>query len=771
MAANPTASPSPAPVPVSAPSALGRMGGGRAVGVLLAAAAVFYVVSPVLQGAALPAVRVRFGLGPQQVVAMKVGGGALMVLSLFAAGRAGDVWGRRRVLAWSLGVLAAGLVVETAAFSGWSYLLGRTVVIVGVSAVFAGCLASVAALNPPGRMPQALGGWLAVMSAAFFAAANLIPRAPSMPGLRVSAGLGAVVAVGLLLVAVRRLPEAGDPPVPLDRLFLGALAVALAAAVAALQVGSVWGWADPRTVALLALLPVAAAVAGRRWRRHRITMPRRIASMALATGVAVGFTQIALLLALPVLTAASGIGVAATALMVSAYGVGGVAGCLLVRERRISPVTGCSLGLPLAVIGLALCHVLPTGTATGMLLGTVAAVLTGLGVMMAQVPQMAWFLSALPRGRLGTAAAFHPVSVLLGTAAAQALPATSAVSLGASGRQAENVLWVAAAVVAVGALIAGLPVVVLGVVGAAAGEWLLVRVLAGAELAQRPLAQGSALAVGVVTGLAVWGRRQQSERLAASRASAAALQEAVLHPIPERLGGLRLASRYQAATAGTGIGGDFLEAVQTPHGTRVLIGDVRGKGLQAVQTVTDLLGCFRSQAHETDDLGELAARLDRHTARSAAARGDEELFATALLLQHRVPDGYVEVVNCGHLEPLALGPAPAGVREAAAPALLPLGFGALGADVPVPRRVPLPAGEVLLLHTDGLTEARNASREFYPAAERLSAAFGPAGPGSPAEVLAFLERDVRDWSHHLTDDIALIALTPERSGPSPHGVH
>ncbi|ROR46106.1 SpoIIE family protein phosphatase [Kitasatospora cineracea] len=755
MAASPTAAPFPAPVPPGVPSVPGRVGVGRSVGVLLAAAAVFYVVSPVLQGAALPAVRVRFGLSEQQVVGMKVGGGALMVLSLFAAGRAGDVRGRRRVLAWSLGVLVAGLAVEAVAFSDWSYLLGRAVVLVGVSASFAGCLASVAALNPPGRMPQVLGGWLAVMSAAFFGAANLIPRAPSMPGLRVSAALGALVALGLLVLALRRLPEAGDPPVPLDRVFLAALAMALAGAVTALQVGPVWGWSDPRTLALLALLPAAAAVTARRWRLRPFPVPPRITTMALATGVAVGFTQLAVLLALPVLTAASGLGAAPTALMVSAYGAGGAAGCLLVRERRVSPVTGCSLGLPLAVIGLALCHVLPMHGAAGMLLGTLSALLTGVGVMMAQVPQMAWFLSALPRGRLGTAAAFHPVSVLLGTAAAQSLPATSAVSLGASGRQAENLLWVAAAVVAVGALIAGLPGVVLGVVGAAAAEWLLVRVLAGAELAQRPLAQGAALVVGVVTGLAVWGRRQRGERLAASRASASALQAAVLHPVPERLGGLRLASRYQPATAGTGIGGDFLEAVQTPHGTRLLIGDVRGKGLQAVQTVTDLLGCFRSQAHETADLGELAARLDRHTARSAAARDDQELFATALLLQHRAADGYVEVVNCGHLAPLALGPA--GVREVAAPALLPLGFGALGGDVPVPGRVPLPAGEALLLYTDGLTEARNASREFYPAAERLSA----FGAGGPAAVLSFLERDVRDWSHHLADDIALIALTPE----------
>ena len=59
---------------------------------------------------------------------------------------------------------------------------------------------------------------------------------------------------------------------------------------------------------------------------------------------------------------------------------------------------------------------------------------------------------------------------------------------------------------------------------------------------------------------------------------------------------------------------------------------MRGKGLDAVRTVADVLGAFRVVAHETEDLAELAAQLDRQVLRDAAEREDEELFVTALVV-------------------------------------------------------------------------------------------------------------------------------------------
>ncbi|RKE17391.1 SpoIIE family protein phosphatase [Streptomyces sp. TLI_171] len=731
------------------------------VPLLLVVAATFYVTVPLMQGAATPVARAAFELTDGRLTAMKVLGTAATAVTLFAAGRATDVYGARPVLRVALGVFAAGLAAQALAFSAWWYLLGLAAVTVGVAAVFVVCLSSVAALTTPGRMTRALGGWLAAMALAFFAGANLVPHTPSATALRATAALAAVVVLALLPLA-GRLPAAAAAaqPVRLDRLFLAGGAGVASAAVSALLVAPVWGWADPRTVALLAAGAVGLALtlhryrsAGSGSRSAMVSLPLRVSSMALATGLAVGFTQVALTLAVPVLAARPGQGPVFVALVLSAFGLGGFVGALLVRQRRIAPLTGCSLGLPLAALGLVLFQVLPGAPVAALALGCAASALTGLGVMLAQVPQMSMFLAALPRARLGASAAFHPVSILIGTAAAQALPATSAVSTGAGPADARELLWVATAVVGAAALVAGLPVVALGVAVAAGGEYLLMVAVAGRGDAHRPGTIVAALAVGAVSGLVLWTRRQQAERLARSRASAAALQRAVLHPVPEQVGALRLAARYRPADVGCAVGGDFLEAVHTPYGTRILLGDVRGKGLEAVRTVTDLLGCFRSQAHETADLAELAARLDRQAARTAQARGDEELFATALLLQHAPDEDAVEVVNCGHLAPLQLGRA--APVTAQVPARLPLGYGAFGTGELTPVRLPLEPGGALLLHTDGLTEARNGTGEFYPLLERLTT----RRLDGPEELVGFLERDVVDWADRLSDDMALIALT------------
>jgi hypothetical protein len=70
-------------------------------------------------------------------------------------------------------------------------------------------------------------------------------------------------------------------------------------------------------------------------------------------------------------------------------------------------------------------------------------------------------------------------------------------------------------------------------------------------------------------------------------------QRAILRPIPARLGAMSFATRYLSAAEEALIGGDFYDAAFTPHGLRLITGDVRGKGLPAVQLASVVLGCFR----------------------------------------------------------------------------------------------------------------------------------------------------------------------------------
>jgi serine phosphatase RsbU (regulator of sigma subunit) len=263
--------------------------------------------------------------------------------------------------------------------------------------------------------------------------------------------------------------------------------------------------------------------------------------------------------------------------------------------------------------------------------------------------------------------------------------------------------------------------------------------------------------------------QRSGERLASARVIAETAQRAVLPTPAEEIGGLRVAARYEAALADAFIGGDLYAVQDTPHGVRLVVGDVRGKGLGAVETVAVIIGAFREAAEQESTLEGVAGRLERAIVREAQRRGDTpegyEGFATAVLAE--LPHGgrAVRMVNRGHPEPLVLhadgrlDPLPP--QEHA----LPLGMGVLGEWPDRAEEYPLPAGSTLLIYTDGLSEARNGSGIFYEPGVRLA---GRVFPG-PGELLDALVDDVRRHTGGgATDDMALLAVA--RPGLRPPSV-
>ncbi|MFF2039144.1 PP2C family protein-serine/threonine phosphatase [Kitasatospora sp. NPDC058170] len=301
------------------------------------------------------------------------------------------------------------------------------------------------------------------------------------------------------------------------------------------------------------------------------------------------------------------------------------------------------------------------------------------------------------------------------------------------------------------------PVVTALATGGALGLQLALAVRAGHLSEQHHVwVYVSTLLAGVMGTALSWQRVHQNRNLLHARTVAETLQRTVLRPVPERVGGLRVAGLYRSAQAEVLVGGDLYEVCDTRFGVRVLLGDVRGKGLGAVRTVADVLGAFRATAHDTADLVEMAEQLDRAVLRDAADRGDQELFVTAVLVQHRPGSDHVEIVNRGHVTPLLL----AGRTVAAVdcPDELPLGLGHLTAGEPCarPAHTALLPGHTLLLYTDGVSEARDASGAFYPLARRLAA----LGTTAPDRVVSFLAQDVHEYAGLLADDLAVLALTP-----------
>ncbi|MGA5561046.1 PP2C family protein-serine/threonine phosphatase [Streptomyces platensis] len=309
-------------------------------------------------------------------------------------------------------------------------------------------------------------------------------------------------------------------------------------------------------------------------------------------------------------------------------------------------------------------------------------------------------------------------------------------------------------------------------------------------------------------------RDRDERRLTRSRSVAGVAQQVLLRPLPARSGFLEIASLYLAAEEEAEMGGDLFAAARTTGSTRLIIGDVRGKGLPAYSHAALILGAFRAAAHREATLPRLAIHLDgavrwdssqwshapgaegvaeaaaEAAADTAAEAGantaadttpyapadpatteaapgpaldTDETFATVILLD--IPDGrpVVDTITCGHPPPLLL--ADGRVRPLAAdrPAL-PIGLGGLpGAPAYEVESFPFEPGELLLLYTDGVSEARDDKGTFYPLAERAGA-WSDLGP---QQVLRQLRTDLLAHTNgRLSDDAAAVAVRRLPGRPS-----
>jgi GAF domain-containing protein/anti-sigma regulatory factor (Ser/Thr protein kinase) len=236
--------------------------------------------------------------------------------------------------------------------------------------------------------------------------------------------------------------------------------------------------------------------------------------------------------------------------------------------------------------------------------------------------------------------------------------------------------------------------------------------------------------------------REQSGRLAELTRVAEAAQHAILAPPPGEIGPVALAARYVSAEAEALVGGDLYEIVRRDSSVRLLIGDVRGKGLEAVRTATVALGEFRAAAADIDDLCDVARQIDR---RLRPYLGPED-FVTALLAEVE-DDGRFRVCSCGH--PPALLLSRGELVEVQAPTTLPLGLGANPESVSGRLRT----GDRLLLYTDGLLEACDRSH----AADELVSVIRPAVDGPLDEVPDRLVDVIRSFAEGvLGDDVAVL---------------
>ena len=232
------------------------------------------------------------------------------------------------------------------------------------------------------------------------------------------------------------------------------------------------------------------------------------------------------------------------------------------------------------------------------------------------------------------------------------------------------------------------------------------------------------------------------------------LQESLMPEVSGRIGTVEFAHKYQSALEEAIIGGDFYDVFDLGEGrTGFVMADVSGKGLKAAVQTAMLKYTLRGFALETpDEPGRVLARVNDVL---CSPMSSHDGFVTLFYGVIDTLTGEFLYANAGHEPPLLCAATTGEVCP------LPLCDGlALGALAGVPYEQCqsfLAPGDLLLLYTDGLTEARTTTGEFLD--QEGLAALIPRQSVTAQECVHRVYDAVSDFAGDVRrDDVAMLAL-------------
>jgi PAS domain S-box-containing protein len=244
-------------------------------------------------------------------------------------------------------------------------------------------------------------------------------------------------------------------------------------------------------------------------------------------------------------------------------------------------------------------------------------------------------------------------------------------------------------------------------------------------------------------GTAVENARLYTERSQIARTLQASLLPAALPEIP----GFGLASLYRPAGAENWVGGDFYDAVSTPRGWMVTVGDVAGHGAVAAALTAKARYTLRTAAQLDPDPAAAIAQLNRTLVQDA---GLSVCTVANVLLAAEPETCRATVVCAGHPQPYL-------VRDGL---VRPVGrwgpiVGAWSDAAWECDSIDLEPGDLLVMYTDGVTDARGARGRF--GTERLEQAVAPAVGAADAVERIRLALDEFETGSQ-ADDTAVVAV-------------
>ena len=241
---------------------------------------------------------------------------------------------------------------------------------------------------------------------------------------------------------------------------------------------------------------------------------------------------------------------------------------------------------------------------------------------------------------------------------------------------------------------------------------------------------------------------EQSELLMAKELQQAALiQQGLLPSKPPSVEGLDIAGKTTACRT---VGGDYFDFIPFPDGrVAMLIGDVAGKGMPASLLMTSLQARVHVLFEDGDELAKKIGRLNKHVASNCP----DNRFITFFMAVANPATGELVYTNAGHNPPLI-------VRKSGEVEQLSGGGVILGILPMITYKeftVRMEPGDVLVLYTDGVSEASNSKDEDF-GETRLGEIVGKLRDRPATEIIDAIEAAVTEFTNGApaADDITVV---------------
>ncbi|MBN1551617.1 SpoIIE family protein phosphatase, partial [bacterium] len=248
----------------------------------------------------------------------------------------------------------------------------------------------------------------------------------------------------------------------------------------------------------------------------------------------------------------------------------------------------------------------------------------------------------------------------------------------------------------------------------------------------------------------------EQERLQKEMQVAKEIQQTLLPSEVPELEGYEIASYYAAAKE---VGGDYFDFVEVDKDTLgIVVGDVSGKGVPGSLVMTMIRTALRTEARGTYDAAEVLARVNDFIVNDMKKGMFVTLFYVIIDSKRR----RLNYASAGH-NPMILYRASTGKTYYLNPRGFPIGISLpdknLFKNSIESDTIALAEDDILLVYTDGITEAMNVKRHMY-GEERFLNIIRKHGSSMAKEFVQELHQEILSFTegYPQSDDITLVAI-------------